>query len=115
MSDVGPTTDLTALKPDFRFTPESRLRADLAPCPVRAINGSRQPYSITSSARPSNVAGISMPSALAAPTSLAVPFFIHIAGPTRTAQSECRPRLRPLMGCSAPPLVPCPRLLGQLN
>jgi hypothetical protein len=30
------TTDLTALKPDFRFTPESRLRADIAPCPVRA-------------------------------------------------------------------------------
>ena len=35
--------------------------------------------------------------------------------PTRTAQSECRPRLRPLMGCPATPLVPCPRLLGQLN
>jgi hypothetical protein len=49
--------------------------------PFRAINGSRQPYSITSSARPSNIAGISMPSALAAPTSLVVPFFIHIAGP----------------------------------
>src|ERR1700686_4972513 len=39
--------------------------ADIAGGPVRAINGSRQPYSITSSARPSNVAGISMPSALA--------------------------------------------------
>src|SRR5258706_5127922 len=36
---VGLTTDLTALKPDFRFTPESRLRADIAPCPVRARNG----------------------------------------------------------------------------
>src|SRR6266436_1396391 len=36
MSGLGPTTDLTALKPDFRFTPESRLRADIAPCPVRA-------------------------------------------------------------------------------
>src|SRR6266436_7612213 len=32
----GSTTDLTALRPDFRFTPESRLRADIAPCPVRA-------------------------------------------------------------------------------
>jgi hypothetical protein len=31
---VGSTTDLTALKPDFRFTPESRLRADIAPCPA---------------------------------------------------------------------------------
>src|SRR5882757_496711 len=35
----------------------------------------------TSSARPSNVAGISMPSALVAPTSLMVPFFIRIVGP----------------------------------
>ena len=33
---LGSTTDLTALKPDFRFTPESRLRADIVPCPVRA-------------------------------------------------------------------------------
>src|SRR5260370_17742042 len=36
MSELRSTTDLTALKPDFRFTPESRLRADIAPCPVRA-------------------------------------------------------------------------------
>jgi len=36
---IGSTTDLTALKPDFRFTPESRLRADIAPCPVRASSG----------------------------------------------------------------------------
>jgi hypothetical protein len=32
----GSTTDLTALKADFRFTPESRLRADIAPCPKSA-------------------------------------------------------------------------------
>ena len=36
MSVSWSTTDLTALKPDFRFTPESRLRADIAPGPVRA-------------------------------------------------------------------------------
>src|SRR6267378_1035917 len=48
----GSTTDLTALKPDFRFTPESRLRADIAPCPFRANNGSRA-YSIISSQRAS--------------------------------------------------------------
>src|SRR6266571_4096323 len=29
----GSTTDLTALKPDFRFTPESGLNSDMAPCP----------------------------------------------------------------------------------
>src|SRR5258705_6910221 len=28
-------------KCDFRFTPESRLRADIAPCPFRAKTGSR--------------------------------------------------------------------------
>jgi hypothetical protein len=54
--------------------------------PLCAINGSRQPYSITRSARPSNVAWISMPSALAAPTSLVEPFFIHIAG----RRGQCR-------------------------
>jgi hypothetical protein len=43
---VGSTTDLTALKPDFRFTPESGLRADIAPCPVRAKTGSRNSCSI---------------------------------------------------------------------
>jgi hypothetical protein len=37
----GSTTDLTALKPDFRFTPESRLRADIRACPKSANNGSR--------------------------------------------------------------------------
>ncbi len=62
---LGSTTDLTALKPDFRFTPESRLRADIAPCPVRANNGSRGPYSITSSARASSDGGTVSPSALA--------------------------------------------------
>ena len=32
-----------------------------------------------------------------------------------TAQSDYRLRLRSLIGCPAPPLVPCARLLGQLN
>jgi hypothetical protein len=111
---LGQTEKNSACANVFRVTPESAHCSIQSACLKGAINGSRQPYSITSSARPSNVAGISMPSALAAPTSLVVPFFIHIAGP-RTAQSDCRPRLRPLMGCPAPPLVPCPRLLGQLN
>jgi hypothetical protein len=35
----GSSTDLTAHKLDFRFTPESGLRADIAPCPFRAIDG----------------------------------------------------------------------------
>jgi len=35
--------------------------------------------------------------------------------PTRTAQSACRPRLHPMMGCHAPPLVSRPRFLGRLN
>jgi hypothetical protein len=37
----GSTTDLTALKPDFRFTPESGLNSDIAPCPKSANNGHR--------------------------------------------------------------------------
>src|SRR5258708_5921198 len=46
---VGSTTDLTALKPDFRFTPESRLRADIRACPKSANNGSRR---LTTNIRP---------------------------------------------------------------
>jgi hypothetical protein len=34
--------DLTALKCDFRYTPESRLRLQNRPCPKGAIRGSRQ-------------------------------------------------------------------------
>ena len=41
MSGLGPKADLTARKSDFRSSPESGLRADIAPCPVRAITGSR--------------------------------------------------------------------------
>ena len=33
-------SDLTAPKSDFRFTPESGLRSDIAPCPKSAISGS---------------------------------------------------------------------------
>ena len=39
MSVLGPTTDLTAPKFDFRFTPESGLKSDIAPCPGCANNG----------------------------------------------------------------------------
>src|SRR4029453_15109550 len=36
---------------DFRFTPESGLRSDIARCPFRARSGSDQRFSITSPAR----------------------------------------------------------------
>src|SRR6266404_300740 len=54
----------------FRFTPESGLMSDIAPCPFRATSGlmhrsKRQLYSITSSARCSSDVGTSMPSAFA--------------------------------------------------
>src|SRR5260370_30318267 len=70
MSELGSTTDLTALKPDFRFTPESRLRADIAPCPKSATNGLmhcniQDRYSITSSAVASSEGGIVSPSVFA--------------------------------------------------
>jgi hypothetical protein len=61
---LGSTTDLTALKADFRFTPESRLRADIRACPKSANSGLMHRskrhartaviYSITSSARASS-------------------------------------------------------------
>jgi hypothetical protein len=35
----GSKTDLTAPKSDFRFTPESGLKSDIPPCPVRANSG----------------------------------------------------------------------------
>jgi hypothetical protein len=39
MSASGPKkTDVTAPKSNFRFNPESGLRADIAPCPFRAAN-----------------------------------------------------------------------------
>jgi hypothetical protein len=37
----GSEADLTALKFDFRFTPESGLKSDIAPCPVGAKLGPR--------------------------------------------------------------------------
>jgi hypothetical protein len=115
-AEDGARPPIGRLRPD-RCPPcpdndQIRHRSEVTRC---AINGGRQPYSITSSARPSNVAGVSMPSALAAPTSLVVPVFHSHCRPTRTAQSDSRPRLRPLMGRLAPPRVPCPRILGQLN
>jgi hypothetical protein len=38
-SRSGSSTDLTAPKFDFRFTPESGLKSDISPCPFRANNG----------------------------------------------------------------------------
>src|SRR5260370_17367388 len=38
---VGSKADLTAQKSDFRFTPESRLKSNIAPCPKSANRGSR--------------------------------------------------------------------------
>jgi hypothetical protein len=46
-----------------------------------------------------------MPGALAAPTSLVVPFSFALPA-DKAAQSDCRPRLRPLTGRPAPPLFP---------
>jgi hypothetical protein len=37
----GSSTDLTAPKFDFRFTPETGLKSDITPCPFRAKTGSR--------------------------------------------------------------------------
>jgi len=34
----GSKTDLTAPKSDFRITPESGLKSDIAPCPKSAMN-----------------------------------------------------------------------------
>ena len=39
----GSSTDLTAHKLDFCFTPQSGLKADIAPCPFRANSGSDRP------------------------------------------------------------------------
>jgi len=39
MSQLGPKADLTAPKANFRFTPQSGLRADITPCPFCARLG----------------------------------------------------------------------------
>ncbi len=39
MSEMGPKAALTAPKSNFRFTPESGLRSDIAPCPKSATFG----------------------------------------------------------------------------
>ena len=39
---LGPSTDLTTPKFDFRFTPESGLKSDISPCPFGANIRSRQ-------------------------------------------------------------------------
>src|SRR5258708_11821646 len=44
-------------KSNFRFTPESGLRSDIAPCPKSAMSGSERIHSIISSARARRVGG----------------------------------------------------------
>src|SRR6266436_5627663 len=66
----GSKAALTAPKSDFRFTPESGLRSDIAPCPKSAANGLmhcniQDRYSITSSAVATSEGGIVRPSAFA--------------------------------------------------
>jgi len=39
---IGSEADLTAPKSNVRFTPESGLKSDIAPCPKSAITGSRR-------------------------------------------------------------------------
>jgi hypothetical protein len=55
----------TTPKSNFRFTPESGLRADIAPCPFRAMKRHGEFHSITSSARASSVGGMVRPISLA--------------------------------------------------
>src|SRR6266436_1962280 len=54
----GSDSDLTAPMSDFRFTPQSRLKPDIAGCPKSAMNGSRRAHSITSSAVARSAGGI---------------------------------------------------------
>ena len=42
-SDLGSKAALTAPKSNFRFTPESGLRSDIAPCP-KSANSGHPPY-----------------------------------------------------------------------
>jgi hypothetical protein len=57
----GSKTVLTAPKHHFRSTPINGHRQTCPVGPVRAMNGSRGPYSITSSARAISVGGMWMP------------------------------------------------------
>jgi hypothetical protein len=41
MSPLGPKAAVTAPKSNFRFTPESGLNLDIAPCPKSARNGNQ--------------------------------------------------------------------------
>ena len=52
----GSNSEVELVDVDFRFTPESGLNSDIAPCPFRANNGSRQ-FSITSFAWGEQFAG----------------------------------------------------------
>ena len=70
MTASGSKAVLPALERDFRFPAECGLKSDIAGGPVRSITGLTQcskqlRYSITSSARLSNVAGIVTPNVLA--------------------------------------------------
>ena len=68
---------LTAPKSNFRFTPESGLRSDIAPCPKSANLGSRGHHSITLSARTSSDDGTVNPSAWAVLRLIANWYFVR--------------------------------------
>jgi hypothetical protein len=61
----GSKADISHCNRHVCFTPESGHSVVFEECPLRANSGHRQPYSITSSARVSNVGGIARPIALA--------------------------------------------------
>ena len=62
----GSLVDICSAKRDVRFAPESGHVRCTSSCPQSANSGHRVAYSITSSARASNVGGIARPMALAA-------------------------------------------------
>ena len=67
---------------DFYYTPESGLKPDISPCPGWATTGlmhrstKLQHYSMTSSARASNLSGTVMPSDFAVLTLITISNFV---------------------------------------
>jgi hypothetical protein len=77
----GSKAALTAPKSNFRFTPESGLNSDIAPCPKSATSrlmhrSNLTAYSMTSSARASSDGGTSRLSALAVLRLITSSYFI---------------------------------------
>jgi hypothetical protein len=69
MTVVGQNRKYSLRADDVRSTPESGLKSDIRPCPVRATSGlmhrSKELYSITSSAMASSDGGTVSPSVFA--------------------------------------------------